>query len=206
MSFHFFTKSKLADSKGFTIVEVMIAMAIFTVVVTIGIGAVLDAITQHQVTQNTRTVVDSLNYVMEDMARNIRNGTPPRCGDPSASPAIDPITGYVVPLSCPLPADAHNKISINAQDNTVLTYAITAPAPGAPSQILKQKGTDAPQVITPPEVEMDFASSGFTVRGAEALDGGQPTVVIRLAGTIKYKNINSKFAIETTATLRGLDS
>ena len=203
MSFNFSHIKKLSGARGFTLVEVMIAMAIFTIIVTIGIGSVLDAITQHQVTENTRTVMDSLNYVMEDMDRNIRNGTPPRCG---ADPLVDPMTGVMEPLSCPLTTDAHNKISINAQDGTVLTYVITAPTPGSPSEIIKQKGTDAPEVITPPEVQIDFASSGFTVRGAEAGDGTQPTVVIRLAGTIKYKNTNAKFAIETTATLRGLDS
>ena len=81
------------------------------------------------------------------------------------------------------------------------------PASGSTlSTIVKQKGTGAPQRVIPKEVEMDWANSGFTVRGAEAGDSAQPTVVIRLAGTIRFKNTSSKFAIETTATQRALDS
>ncbi len=190
------------DSRGFTIIEVMIAMAIFTVIVTIGIGSVLDAINQHYATQNLRTVMDSLNYVMEDMARNIRLGTPPHCG----APGTGGTSGIVDPLSCPLPSDPHNIISFNSQDGTVITYEIMPASGSTPSTIVKQKGAGIPQVITPNEVEMDWANSGFTVRGAEAGDGAQPTVVIRLAGTIHYKGINSKFAIETTASQRALDS
>ena len=202
---HFSTTKKQSlstpHSGGFTIIEVMIAMAIFTVIVTIGIGSVLDAINQHYATQNLRTVMDSLNYVMEDMARNIRLGTPPHCG------ALGGVTGGIVdPLSCPLPSDPHNIISFNSQDGTIVTYEIMPPIGGAPSTIVKQKGSGIPQVVTPKEVEMDWANSGFTVRGAEAGDSAQPTVVIRLAGTIHYKGMSSKFAIETTATQRALDS
>ena len=189
-------------SRGFTIIEVMIAMAIFTVVVTIGIGSVLDAINQHYATENLRTVMDSLNYVMEDMARNIRLGTPPHCGMLGAGAT----TGIVAPLSCPLASDPHNIISFNSQDGTVVTYEIMPASGSTLSTIVKQKGTGAPQRVIPKEVEMDWANSGFTVRGAEAGDGAQPTVVIRLAGTIRFKNTSSKFAIETTATQRALDS
>jgi prepilin-type N-terminal cleavage/methylation domain-containing protein len=200
-----FTHNSHSRQAGFTIIEVMIAMSIFTVIVTIGIGAVLDSITQHHVAQDRRTVMDNLNFIMEDMARNMRLGSAPSCGVPTV---LDP-DGYVIPHSCAKPFDpmeAHNTISFNAQDGTVFTYTISPPTAPEPNRIFKQKGTDAPQVITPPEVEMDWANSGFTVRGAEAGDGAQPTVVIRLSGTVTYKNTTSKFAIQTSVTLRALDS
>ncbi len=197
------TRKTISREKGFTIVEVMIAMAIFTVIVTIGIGAVLDTIRQHYVTQNTRTVMDSLNFVMEDMVRNIRLGTNMRCGADSLLDA----DGNVVALSCPSDSYAHNVLSFNDLNGNLITYTVSIPsATDGPSEIFKKKGTDAPGRVTPPEVEMDFADSGFTVRGAEPDDGVQPTVVIRLSGTIKYKDVNSKFAIQTTVTPRGLDS
>ena len=195
-------------SKGFTLIEVMIAMTIFTVLVTIGIGAVLDTIQQHYTTQNTRTVMDSLNFVMEDMARNIRLGTNMSCGTDTPPPTSGPIT----PHSCPLTtiATANNTLTFNDLNGNVVTYTISPPIGSTPSQILKQEGSGSAEVITPPEVSMNFAASGFTVRGAETSAAGgdfsQPTVIIRLSGTIKYKNTNSNFAIETAVTLRALDS
>ncbi len=201
--YHYFSSIKRASrQKGFTIIEVLIAMSVFTVIITIGIGAVLDTIRQHYVSQNSRTVMDSLNFIMEDMARNIRLGFNMRCGDPSTDS-----DGMEIPQSCAgsVITEAHNELSFNDQTGVPVTYIITSPSAG-PSTIQKKKGTGPLEVITPPEVEMNFAHSGFTVRGAEAGDGSQPTVVIRLSGTIKYKDTSSTFAIETAVVLRALDS
>lgn len=200
-------------SRGFTIIEVMISMAIFTIIVTIGIGAVLDAMTQHHNTENNRTVMDSLNFIMEDMARNIRLGTNVRC----VTDAAETIDGAydtsstavplpVIPASCPL---GSSQIVLNDLNGNHLRYLISLPTAPVPNQIMKASGDVDPQFLTPREVTIDPTVSGFTVRGAETSatgDFSQPTVTIRLAGTINYKNVVSKFAIQTTVALRALDS
>jgi len=206
---------------GFTLIEVMIAMAIFTVIMVIGIGAVLDTITQHHTTENIRGVMDNLNFVMEDMVRNIRLGADVHCALSTDGTYVDPTTGAITPQSCygTTTSGGSNKIvfkDLTRKHN--ITYTISAAAPGVPSQIFKQiddvssgtlvLGTAEP--ISSDNIEMDFNLSGFTVRGAEpgtiGADHSQPSVVIRLAGTIKYKTYNSKFAVQTTVTLRALDS
>jgi len=178
----------------------MIAMAIFTVVVTIGIGSVLDAINQHHRTENMRTVMDNLNFMMEDMARNIRLGSNMHCGP---DPVLDTM-GNILRQNCPT---GGYKLVFNDLNGTQVTYFISPTT----NQVMKQEGTDSPQVITPTEVTMTFTDSGFTVRGAktsteEPTDISQPTVVIRLAGTISYKGIASQFAIQTAVAVRALDS
>jgi len=204
-----------AKQRGFTIIEVMIAMAIFTVIVTIGIGAILDAITQHHSSENMRTVMDNLSFVMEDMARNIRLGTNVHCIT-GGETTVDG-SGSVIPQSCPA---GSNKITFNDLNGNILTYTIVSPLDPIVAnrlQIFKEKdivaggavGAGSPEDITPPEVHVDFAKSGFTVRGAETSASGdlsQPTVVIHLSGTIVYKNIVSKFSIQTTTALRALDT
>ena len=177
------------------------------VIVTIGIGSVLAAIQQHHTSQNTRTVMDNLNFAMEDMARNIRLGTNVRCiTDPSESVPVTDIDGNVVPQDCA--TTSYNKIALDDQNGNPVVYVISQPVGATPSQIYKQKGLDpaAVQLVSPPEVSMDFAKSGFTVRGSLPGDGGQPSVLIRLAGTIAYEGVKSTFAIETTVALRNLDS
>ncbi len=205
-------KGKHGGQRGFTLVEVMISMTIFTVLVTIGIGAILDAIQQHHVTENTRVVMDNLNFVMEDMARNIRLGENIHCAASTGEtmPAFVTPTDPVVPESCPLPTNAHNLVWFNDQNGDHVAYYIS---PGNPptdpnSHIYKVKGDSFSdmQLVSPPEIAINYAESGFTVRGAEPGDGTQPTVLIRLVGTATYKGINSNFSIETTVTLRGLDS
>lgn len=201
------TRHIIKKEAGFTLIEVMIAMAIFTVLVTIGIGSVLSAIRQHHVSEDNRTVIDNLNFLMEDMARNIRLGTNVHCmasGEPPLTFAAD--DDPVPPQDCALPTDAHNTIVLNDQSGNHLTYSISTGLGGVPSQVYKQRGSGAPMLVNPPEVEMDFARSGFTVRGSVPGDGAQPTVTIRLSGKVAYKSVNTTFSIENTVTLRNIDS
>ena len=211
----YYSRKKKDTQKGFTLVEVMISMTIFTVLVTIGIGAILDAIQQHHVTENTRVVMDNLNFVMEDMARNIRLGSNIHCAAALGEtyPTFSTPTDAVVPESCPAASDAHNFIWFNDQDGKHVAYYLSPSHPVTdPSDpnghIYKIKGdlSTNRQLVTPPDINIDYAKSGFTVRGAVAGDRAQPTVLIRLVGTATYKGIPSDFSIETVVTLRGLDS
>ncbi len=190
---------------GFTILEVMVAMSVFLVLVTAGIGAVLTAMAQHRATQNLRTAMDNLSFVMEDMARNIRLGSNVYCG--TADPTFGP-GGAVTPGDCP---GGLNRIVFNDLRGNHVTYTISVPSatlPFSPNAIYKRIG-DVPgtdEQISAQEITIDFARSGFTVRGSVPGDGSQPSVVIRLAGKVTYRNIESPFAVETTVTLRALDS
>lgn len=219
MSFLFKKQNRQAAESGFTLVELMVSMTIFTVLVTVGIGAVLNATNQHFVTSNVRSIMDSMNYVLEDMARNMRTGTEFRCviSSPSNDVAYPgyivssttSTTSDVIPASCA--GVSSNKIIFKTNSGANITYYIAPSTYSAsPNTILKLSGdpsaTNTPQVITPPEVVIDFAKSGFTVRGAEAGDHLQPVVIIRLSGTVMYKNIPSTFSIQTTVASRQLDS
>lgn len=200
------------ENAGFTLIEVMIAMAIFTVIITIGIGAVLGAMAEHRKSQDLRTVMDNLNFTMEDMVRNIRLGTNIRCEGTGDSDVYDTTTNAVTPENCP---DGSNKIFFNDFQGNHVSYTITLGPPfgsGPGHQVVKQNGDDssAAQIISPSEVVIDTARSGFTVRGAlpsgSAGDLGQPTVVIRLAGTVTTQGQSTTFALQTTVALRALDS
>jgi prepilin-type N-terminal cleavage/methylation domain-containing protein len=203
---------------GFTLVELMVSMTIFTVLVVVGIGAVLQATSQYYMASNMRAIMDNLNFVMEDMSRNIRTGSQIRCVTSATDSAYPGYivsgtvgsTDDVIPASCADPADPQHKIIFKANSGTNLTYVITPPPPVEttnPNKIIKIAGdSSSPQVITPAEIEIDFSKSGFTVRGSSTTaDGLQPTVTIRLAGTVKYKTLTSKFAIQNTVVMRQLE-
>lgn len=210
----FLSVGNSGKSAGFTIIEVMIAMAIFIVILTVGMGATLDAISQHYRTQNMRTVMDSMNFMIEDMARNIRLGTNVHCV--IGSEVITDPLGKIIPQDCPqVPgvSGGSNMIVFNDLRGNQLTYAISRPdsvMPIIPLQVYKQKdASSTAQIITPPGVVMDYYKSGFTVRGSKPAslgDKGQPSVVIRLAGYVLYKNVKTDFAVQTTVMLRALDS
>ena len=177
-------------------------MTIFSVLVTVGLGAVFSAMNQHAMSQNTRTVMDNLNFIMEDMSRNIRLGTNFHCSLSSGDSALDGL-GMPIPQDCN--AGSH-KIVFRAVSGSNITYAITDPSLGA-VQITKTIDSGTPQIFNLPEVVVDYYKSGFVVVGSPVGDGLQPVVNIGLSGKVTYKSIgaNSNFSIQTTVESRPLD-
>lgn len=62
----------LSNNKGFTLIEVMVAVSIFTIILTVGIGALLTINNNYQKSQADREAIDSVTYVLESMSRRIR--------------------------------------------------------------------------------------------------------------------------------------
>lgn len=184
-------------SLGFTLIEMMVAMTIFSVLVTVGLGAVLSAINQHAMSQNMRGVMDNLNFSMEDMSRNIRLGTNFHCMAPGESAVSGTPTGQ----DC---SGGSNQIVFTGVTGSNITYTITSPSAGA-VQITKQIGSGAVQVFTLPEVTIDYYKSGFVVVGAPIGDQLQPVINIGLSGKVTYKGLDSTFSIQTTVASRPLD-
>ena len=67
-------QNKNNNKAGFTIIETMIAVALFLIVVTIGMGSLLNTVSLQQKSQDMRSIMDNLSFIMEDMSRNLRTG------------------------------------------------------------------------------------------------------------------------------------
>src|SRR4051812_9896759 len=74
----YFPKNNNMQS-GYTIIEMMIAISLFLVVVMTGMTALLNANLVQQKSQNMRSILDNLSFVVEDMSRNIRTGSAYHC-------------------------------------------------------------------------------------------------------------------------------
>src|SRR3989338_6447949 len=70
---------KINAQKGYTIIETMIAIALFLIVIMAGTGALLNANLLHEKSRDMRSIMDNLSFIMEDMSRNLRTGTNFRC-------------------------------------------------------------------------------------------------------------------------------
>lgn len=186
----------------------MIAVSIFLVITTIGIGSLLNANLVHQKSQNMRSILDNLSFIMEDMSRNLRTGSSYHCF--IASDPIPSETSSIVstPQSClngwALAFEPSGGLSSNNDDqwiyyidNTGKIFKSTA-GPYADSSFIQ---------LTPDEVVIDTGASGFSVLGAEgvAADSQQPFVTIRLVGTITYRNVVTPFSLQTSVSQRLMD-
>lgn len=168
---------------GFTLLEMIVAIGVFIVVVTVSLSAFLNVHDIQLKMSAFRAANDSLNFVVEAMAREIREG------DTSTY-----VCGGVV---C---ADgAYDKIEFKTIDTSeTVEYELDAP-------MIKRNGKE----FTPASVTINDSSS-FTVRGFGLFSGGdyqQPLVIITIqgeAGPSKEK-LKSKVNIQTTVSLRQLD-
>jgi prepilin-type N-terminal cleavage/methylation domain-containing protein len=204
----------LKTKRGYTIIETMIAVSLFLVVVTIGMGALLNANLLHQKSQSLRSIMDNLSFVMEDMSRNLRTGYHFQCFDYSAGQqtlSLDSITTLASPRSCPK-GWAIAFESAGGNPNSFLdqwAYYISNSG-----QIYKT--TDGARTfiqLTPDEVFIDAnGKSSFSVLGAEskASDSQQPYITIRLVGTITYKpgtsnSVVTPFSLQSSVSQRLID-
>ena len=59
---------------GFTLIEMIVSLAVFSVVVTISVGALLVLIATNQQLQNEQSVMTNLSFALDSMTREIRTG------------------------------------------------------------------------------------------------------------------------------------
>ena len=172
-------KNILKTKTGFTIIETMISIALFTVIVTIGMNSLLNASAVHQKSQDQRSIMDSLSFIMEDMSRNLRTGKDFNCTTASSPNAGDPAQSCM--------GGARTLIFTN-QDGSKWAYQFISNGTGY--DIYKSKdGLLTSSMLNPDsgstsKIIFD-SSSGFFVTGAEPyVSGGinqQPLATIILS-------------------------
>lgn len=204
------------QNKGFTIIETMISVSLFIIITTLGMGTLLNAHVVYKKSQDMRSIIDSLNFVMEDMSRNIRTGYNYHCKIGGESLPI--LTDHFLsePKSCVSGWALAFEYAYG--DNTVNDVPVPDPIDYDDQWVYYIspdgkifKSTEGPYgiasftQITPDEIYVNPAMSSFVVAGAESSDTVQPMVTIKLVGTITYRGIVSPFSLQTKVSQRILD-
>ncbi len=71
---------------GFTLIEMMVAVSIFVVIITVSLTSILNVSNIQKKTAAFRAINDNLNFAIEKMAREIRTGSD-YCAQPCTSPS-----------------------------------------------------------------------------------------------------------------------
>lgn len=111
--------------------EVMVAVSIFAIVVTIGIGSLLVINNSYRQAQTSRQAIDSLTYVLESMSRSIRTAQEWYSGTNTAY-----------------------QFGFKDQEGKDVEYVIN----GSTITIENKTDSEGPYVITPDNVEISPAS------------------------------------------------
>lgn len=83
---------------GFTLIELMVAVSIFSIVMTMSMGAVLSIVEANRKSRSLQAAMNNLNLVVETVSRNVKFGTNWKCRtnpDDRLTPEEDCISGSV---------------------------------------------------------------------------------------------------------------
>lgn len=204
---------KMNTVKGFTLIELMVSMAIFTSVAVIAVGALFSAQAINERLEQTQNILDGVNLSTEMIVRDVRYGSIFYCTTGSAVPEPVPSTR----LDCEYPDggsvlvfrpnlglsgttdQSQDRVAYYLSNNVL--YKNEYPY-GAASRTYQ---------ITSNDVRIN--SLAFYVKGAASSldaspDYNQPVITLVLAGVTvpqKASQLPVSFTIETTASSRTLD-
>ena len=183
-------------SRGFTLVELLVSVFIFSMVMLIAAGSLLSMIDANRKAQALKSVVNNLAFALDAMGRSIREGSTYHCGAAPYTTTADCAAG-----STEIAFEPYGGSSSNPNDQIVFRLVngrIERSLAGG------QSGTWFP--ITAPEVTIEELH--FYVKGSAEVEVPkvQPKIVMTLRG---YAGVNTRsrteITLQTTMTPRLFD-
>lgn len=191
---------------GFTLVEMIVAVALFAIVMTIAVGSLLTLINANRKAQALQSVMENLNVALDGMVRAARMGTSYHCGGAPYTTVQDcaQSSGTVFAF------EPYGGDSARTTDQWVYAYVPASGSGGGYIQKSEDGGTTWIRV-TAPEVSIDdmhFYVIG-SLRGCSVApcDVIQPKMVVTIKGTAGSDDNRTRttFSIQATAVQRLLD-
>ncbi|MES2087853.1 MAG: type II secretion system protein [Patescibacteria group bacterium] len=190
-------KLSLKNSKGFTLIEILVSIALFGFVMLATTSTLLSLVDANHKAQSTKTAIDNLSLALESMTRNIRTGT-----------QYNYAGGHHCSSTSGGSTDGYTGISLKDQKGNDLSYSWVEG-----SDDIKKTLNSNTFTITSPEITIDRLC--FYIAGTSATDGTgeeQPIVSVTIGGVVnntiaagaKQKTV-SRFDIQTLVSQRVLD-
>lgn len=188
-------KKRFNKKLGFTVIEMVVSLGLFSSVLSISVGALLSMINSNRKTQSLRSAMDNLNLATEEMSRSIIQGRTYHCGE----------SGEIWKASSSCNSEGDTFFAFEAHDgSSTISDQIVYKLDATNGRLQKSinSGTDFKDV-TAPSIKIDNLK--FYVYGSDPLNKEVPRVVITIGGTAGTKeSTRSSFNIQTTASQRAL--
>lgn len=189
--YHCAEKKLKSTSRGFTLIELMVSVALFAVVLTLSVGTLLALVDANRKAESLKSVINNLNFGIESMTRTLRTGDTYYCDDDvSAMPEGT--------LECP---DGAIGITFTDDQGVLVGYRFED------TQIERRTvdGVDDSGwiALTAPEVVINDML--FYTSGNDEADNVQPTITISIRGTAGTDtDTDSSFSVQSTVAQRTL--
>lgn len=197
-----------ASSQGFSLIELLVSMALFIVVLTIGIGALLVLINTNLKAQNIQDAVGNVQFALDSMAREIRTGYSYYCASstPATPGGLEDVASCNRGTYLSIIEGGESLTEGETLASKRIEYRYNATDRSIERRIPSQSSSWVR--ITSPNVSitgMHFNVNG-TAQKLASSDTTQPNATIFITGTVTgISNTSSTFTIQTTVTQRVLD-
>lgn len=189
-------KRSKKQNTGFTLIEIMTALSIFIVVMTVSMGSIIGVFDTNRKSRSLKAVMGNLNIALETMSREIRFGRNYHCEiDPNASGS------FASPQNCNV-SGGGKLLSFLSNDGEQIVYRINGTAIEASTN-----GGSSYTAITAPEVEITNLSFYVIGAGVVPINTLQPRVYVNVTGQSgKSEKTKSTFSLQTMISQRYLDN
>ncbi len=204
--------NRTMEKRGFTLVEVLVATAIFVVVMLVAITALLASQRSAKQGQAIRSALDNIQFTLESITRSGRLGTQYTC-IPSGATYVN-ISGGQDCATAPLSVTSGVGFAFALYDPILTTtdgYAFylgtKTGGGGAIFRCVVRNGTSITfgstggcVAVTSPDI--DVMAFTTVVEGADMSDGIQPSVKIIIEGKAIVSGVQTPFFIQTLVSQR----
>jgi len=195
------------NNRGFTLVEMIVAVALFAIVMVVCVAALLALVNANRKAQALESVMNNLNIALDGIVRNARmgsnyDGSGACAGNTDSSPK-DCTSGSTV-FSFEPYGSTHKHPDGSTYMDPPWVYSFAKDSNGV-GRIYKSENGQTAIPITAPEVSIDDME--FYVVGTTPGDTAQPKVLIVIKGTagVPGSRAQTTFHIQATAVQRVLD-
>lgn len=196
---------------GFSLIEVLVSLSIFTIVVTIGVSTLYALIDANARARNFQEVMTNLSFTIDSMTREIRTGAEYYCSsDNSTLPVDGSAVRDCIDGASALAFNEGGRSLTGATPNNSRRIAYRLQDGAIQRRLGNGDGSgsvnDPEDWVTVTSEDVVVEEFNFYTYGTSPDDNQQPWVVVQVIGTVgEVGAARSEFRLQTTITQHLLD-
>jgi type II secretory pathway pseudopilin PulG len=208
--------SKFKQAEGFTLVEMLVAVGLFIIVMVVSMGSLVAVVGADRRAQAIETVVNNLDFALDDMARTIRTGDNFHCRDGAGAGGAQPdLSNISAPQDCQSGSFYMAVEALPSRVESVYWFNSSCGGQYPNGCIEKRTSVDRGVTwsdwfpLTSPELNIKFNTPPFYVVGSQPPnfnDFLQPKATVLLTAQIPTEKGTVTLHLQTSMTQRLYDT